>query len=196
MKDYQEIPGGKQRYSAYLIRKPEFLTKPILETILDLTKGKLLSLERLYKGTSSALVIFGPKILETRFGDLLSLLELEDYTKVSAELRAWEVTKMERSQLNNIFDGLPQLSSDQQFWWQVVLNGGSGQIRAVFVAPGVEPNILAVLEGIGQGALKKVPRPFTSSQILEFYRSRIFEPASAFALTAEEVLTLIGLLHR
>ena len=197
MKDYQEIPKLEKEYSIFLIRRPEFFTLQTLETISDLCKGKILSFERLFKGSSKALVIFGPKkILSGRFSEILELLELEDYTNPPGEAVAWEV---ERRDLefgnNNIFNSIPYLEEDEQFFWQLTVNGNQGQIRAVFISQNSErkKTLVSQLENLGEDYLQKVPRPLTGLQILENYRQRIFMPSQAFKVNPEEALKIIGL---
>jgi len=198
MKDYQEIPSGEKEYSLYLIRKPLFLTSQILSALVNLSKGKIISLERLFKGQTSALVIFGPKkILEAHFSDILGLLELEDYTKVS-EVISWEVGKKGQTDLNaDIFGDLPVFSEQEQFWWQVIIRDFEVQMRAVFAFADKERKQLAsVLEKVGEKNLSKLPKAFSSEQILDFYRKRVFTPADSFTSKSDEVLSFIGLLRK
>ena len=197
MRDYQEIPKVEKEYGIYLIRKPQFLTLQTLNTIFDLSKGKILSFERLFKGRSQALVIFGPKkILSSRFSEILGLLELEDYTKVPGEIVAWEVERRDiEFSNNNIFSSIPYLEADEHFFWQLIVNRDQGQIRAVFISQNRErkKTLVSQLENLGENYLKKVPRPLTGSQILENYRQRIFTPSQAFKVNPEEIRKIIGL---
>lgn len=201
MKDYQEIPSQGREYSVYLIRKPQFLSVQILNTLLDLSKGKVIALERLFKGKNSALVIFGPRnILENRFSELLGLLELEDYTRVVGEVASWELGK--RGDITgNIFESLPAFAEFEQFWWQVTLSGSSsgsfGQLRAIFVAESKERlnDLTNIFESLNDNFVK-IPRPFSSREMLEFYRQRSLTRANTFTLSADETLRIIGLLHK
>lgn len=197
MKDYQEIPKLEKEYGIFLIRRPEFFTFQTLETILDLCKGKILSFERLFKGSSKAFVIFGPKkILSGRFSEILGLLELEDYTKAPGEIVAWEVGRKDTEPgNNNIFSSLPHLEDDEQFFWQLLINGDQGQIRAVFISQNSErkKTLVSQLENLGENYLQKVPRPATGPQILENYSKRISMPSQAFKVNPEEILKIIGL---
>ena len=200
MRDYQEIPKLEKEYGIFLVRRTEFFTIQTLETILDLCKGKILSFERLFKGNSRAFVIFGPKkILQGRFSEILGLLELEDYTKVPGEAVAWEVEKRDVGfGESNIFNSLPYLKDDEQFFWQLVTNGNQGQIKAVFISQNSvrKKTLTPQLETIGEKYLKKVPRPHTYSQIFEDYRQRIFVPSLAFKLKTDEILKITGLPHK
>src|SRR5437870_4004856 len=96
MRDYQENPGHfKIEYSLFLIRSPEALNINVLKAIeVELSKENLIiSLERLFKGTKTALVIFGPKIILQKFSTTLNLLELEEYTKQAkdGQISVWEM---------------------------------------------------------------------------------------------------------
>lgn len=206
MKDYQEVPSGESDYGVYLLRKPQFLTTQILSAILKLSKGKIVSLERLFKGETSALVIFGPRnSLERHFGEILGLLELEDYTKVSGEFMSWEFGKKAPLQNLTPFNNFPRLLPNEHFWWQINILSNeresgnySGQLRAVLISPDKErldSLVSKFQESIG-GFLVKLPTPFTSSQILEFYRQRIISPANTITLKTEEVILLTGFPHK
>jgi len=199
MKNYQEIPDALKEYGIYLVKKPNFLTLQVLGMLLDLCQGKLLSFERLFKGNLQVLVIFGPKkILSERFSEILGLLELEDYTRVSGDLIAWEVGRKETGEFaGDIFKNFPALDEDEQFFWQVILNGNHGQIRAVLFVQDIERKkiLVSTLENIGGKLLHKIPKPFTSAQIFENYRKRIFIPSFGYKLTKEEILRFTGLLH-
>lgn len=243
MRDFQEVPEKKLRYSVFLIQNPGVLTEGLLSELHKLIKkGEIISLERLFKGNESALVIFGPKEILQQFNDL-HLLELEDYTAVNSDqVVAWELTVRDHQQLHgNLFTQVPEFEHDEQFWWQIILqtysknylsefidtlrgikssnkvsfllrnetksltkelhslrNQNSAfqtQIRAVLVAPTDERRrkLKVLLENIGNGLIK-IPRPYSSSQILEFYTTRNFTPASfgVSILSPAEILSLIG----
>ena len=72
----------------------------------------------------------------------------------------------------------------------------SGQIRAALVSddPIRRKNLALSLENLGEGKLVKIPRPFTSSQLLESYKSRVLQlqpTSNSLTLTAREVLALL-----
>ena len=69
MKDFREKPSTKIEYSLFLIKKPHNLNKQMLQVIFeDLSKLKaLISFEKLFKGRAGAQVIYGPKIILTKF---------------------------------------------------------------------------------------------------------------------------------
>lgn len=212
MRDYQESPKhSKAEYSLYLIRNTAELTTFTLDLIYNqiIKKGLLLSLERLFKGKKSALVIYGPKNTLTNLSDKLNLLELEDYTAVDREgIVAWEVgirkpvlAQEEISGIDNFFKNLPHLNETEQFWWQLVLQANpkkgkslfTGQIRAVLYSPDEtrRKKLAENLQNLPPKHLAKVPKPFTSDQILEFYKMRALSKSETNpALTSKEVLKL------
>lgn len=129
MKDFQDKPEklGSQ-YAPFLIRNTTALTEDLLKQLHNeiFKKGQLISLERLFKGLRSALIIYGPKEILVRYSEPLKLIELEDYTGVNIEhLSVWEVGVKEltslKENLPNLFKELPQLLDQEQFWWQLVL---------------------------------------------------------------------------
>lgn len=130
MKDFREVPGIEN--SVFLIREIHALTNRFLESLYESTKeeGDIISLERLVKGTQSALVIFGPKNILQQYITQLNLLELEDYTKVDPKkISIWEMVVKDRSIFETedfeILKNLPSLEKDEQLWWQVILKAQS-----------------------------------------------------------------------
>lgn len=200
MRDFQELPRS-QEYGLFLIRNPAQFRADILDLIHTriAQEGLIVSLERLFKGKKSTLVIFGPKkVLESL--PQLDLLELEDYTDVNrGNLSAWEVGvesfKDTYSGVKSFFKDLPQLDMEEQFWWQIVLGSSfQSQIRAVIVSPNLQrrQDISQKIQRIDLGRLTKIPKPFTENQFLDFYqrRSLILDPHNP-NLTPQEVLQLI-----
>lgn len=220
MRDYQEIPEKKLQYSVYLIQNPEALNSETLNGMhQSIKRGEILSLERLFKGEQSALVIFGPKPVLQNL-ESLNLLELEDYTGVKGDdALAWELTLRDQGVSGYIFNQMPELETEEQFWWQIVLQTYSknylselidrlrglqplsdnkafqAQIRAVLVVPSEQrrKKLKVLLENLADNLIK-IPRPYTSLQILEFYTQRSFTPVSfgVSALSSSEVLALLG----
>lgn len=198
MKDFSETPGNlNTQYSLFLIRNPAALTVELLKTFWDqLSKeARVISLERLFKGKKSALVIFGPKNLLVNQGANLNLLELEDYTNVEEQkVTAWEVRVRV---IENLFNFLPDLNPDEQFWWQVVLQPKGkefkSQVRAAILSGSSDrrKSLAASLENLGEGKAIKMPRPLTSTQILESYRKRQLQQSTPFILKSEDALKLV-----
>lgn len=191
MREYQEIPReSRADYGLFLVRQPERFDAKILASIHQkvLVESLILSVERLFKGSQSALTIFGPTKVLLSYNDQLNLLELEDY---AAGLRAediaiWEVglkntSKFNPANLNNIFYNLSQLGEEEQFFWQVVLSARKDeekpfqtQIRAaVYCQDPPRRKVLASdLQTIALGELTKVPRPFSTQQMLDAFKQR------------------------
>ncbi len=204
MRDYQEVPDKKKAQSVFLIQNPTALTLEVINLLHHEVGEGILSLERLFKGSKSALVLFGPKPVLEKFGSL-NLLELEDYTRVPVEkVTAWEVGTKEDGLEGfiNPFTDVPALSSDEQFWWQITMQPKrpaqkfQTQIRAVFLS-GDEKHkqeVLPKLQNLGNPTLTKVPKPLTSAQILEAYKLRSLPGMMQKALetTANEILVLLG----
>lgn len=212
MHDYQESPKHSHvEYGLYLIRNTQGLTTYILDLIHGraVKKGILISLERLFRGGKSALVIYGPKSILIDFIEKLNLLELEDYTAIDKEqMQAWEVgarkpilAEEEILNIDNFFKNFPLLSDTEQFWWQLVLHPNhkkekkyfTGQIRAVVYCEdlGRRKKLSDALQNLSPKHFMKVPKPFTSGQILEFYQMRVLDKSETNpSLTPDEVLKL------
>lgn len=188
MKDFREIPKGDQ-YSLFLIRQPHSLNKDLLEQLWNdsLQEGQILSLERLFKGRSSALVVFGSKRILTKYTNLLNLVELEDYTNCDQQsLTIWEIRIKDPTKLENasIFLNFPHLQESEQVFWQLVLQAKrgadkifSGQLRAVVLTPDTKRRrqLTTSLQDLNGAILLKVPRPFSLSKMFEFYQKRSLE---------------------
>ncbi len=220
MKDFQDNPESlKADYGLFLIRNPSQLTVELLKTLHDqvAAEGLIVSIERLFKGQESALAIFGPRQLLLSFSSL-NLLELEDYTEVDKEqIQAWEVGIKNKTALESadfqLFDNLPELKSDELFWWQIALrpmpqnfmagkskesiNSFQGQIRAVFFSarPERRHQLGTDLQNLAPGILAKIPKPFTSSQILKLYQQRSLSAGKneTQILSSKEIIGLIRL---
>ncbi len=235
----------------FLIKNPQALLKVIdlLHEAL-LKEGHLIAFERLFKGSQSALVVYGPRNLLLRLSPDLNLLELEEYAKVDpSQVVAWEVGTKDQVSFHldkfNVFEGLPSLQPGEQFWWQIVLQPTKGplwpnlnskrkildlvgkdktyllnlqkmftshpqlkeiavrknqqktfqaQIRAVLVSFDSKrrENVSGQLANLANGKLVKLPKPFTSEQILDLYNQRSKSHPQGLILTSEEVLKLTG----
>lgn len=261
MKDFAEKPSalGKD-YSLFLIRNPQALSIKLLEELhaLTLKTGHIITLERLFKGPKSAVVIFGPKSILDNYPDL-NLLELEDYTNIpETDIIAWEVGTKDPVLFHfepvSVFKQLPKLNESQQFWWQLTLRGSKdklwpgfgdsnlgekiihtfmnilglgdsksiktlnkliandqhlkflaeqknnqkvfkAEIRAVSVATDekMREHLAKQMEIIDEGKLIKLPKAYTSAQILSLYKERAklasnFHPLN---LTVDEALQLV-----
>lgn len=261
MKDFAEKPSalGKD-YALFLIRNPQALSEKLLEELHALTfkTGHIITLERLFKGAKSAVVVFGPKSILDNYPDL-NLLELEDYTTVNEDhVITWEIGTKDPVLFHfypiSVFKQLPKLGEDQQFWWQLTLRGtkeplwlGWGEksiiqkmfnlslnvlglsngnnaatlnhlisqnpdlkqvaeqkndqkvfkaeIRAVAVSANekIREYLAKQMEVIDEGKLIKLPKAYTSVQILSLYKQRAklasnFHPLN---LTVDEISQLV-----
>ncbi len=215
MRDFQENPRlFKTEYALYLLRNPRALDEGLIKRLYeDMEKdGFIVSIERLFRGLESALVIYGPSRTLGKYASDLALLELEDYTNMEvAHVQAWEIGfKSQGQSYQKLFQNLPALNKDEQFWWQLVIQpkpplfpGKESdqkyfytQIRAVLVSAdeGRKQKLSQELQNLAEGFLVKLPKPFTSSQILEFYRQRALGVGKkGEVVSAEEILKLIRL---
>ncbi|MFH0937623.1 MAG: hypothetical protein V1808_05035 [Candidatus Daviesbacteria bacterium] len=129
MSDYQERPLSLGLpYALYLVQKPEGLTTEIINRIHEgcLLDRLIISLERLFRGERTALVIFGPTKILRPLSEDLGLLEIEDYSlKVDGEFSAWEMGIKKEPEsflsLESFLKTIPALLEKEQIWWQLVL---------------------------------------------------------------------------
>lgn len=208
MRDFQESPKHfNTEYGLFLIRNTLGLTEQVLDSFHNqiIKDGLIISFERLFKGSKSALVIFGPKDILLAFQSKLNLLELEDYTVINKDhATAWEVGvkggNIKIEETDNFFANFPALSQAEQFWWQLTLQaknqkeGFYSQIRAVVISSdlGRRKKISELLQNLSSGHLSKIPKPFTSIQIVEFYQNRNLgkDPTNP-TLQTKEILKMV-----
>lgn len=155
MKDVFEFPENTS--SLFLIRNPGVFSG---ETLRDLRQkmqsGQIISLERLFKGSKSALVIYGSGRLLQEFHNL-DLLELLDYSQVKkAHSLAWEIKKP-------ISPANFKLAPDEELWLQYVCQTHSSDFSV---------HLRAVL--ISSDSKKKDHK--SSTEILRDYRKRSIAP--------------------
>lgn len=197
MRDYHDIPVNQQtNYSLYLIKNEVGLTEDFLEQINKIIDKKrlIISLERLYKGTKKALVIYGPVTILKQFSKELDLMELEDYSlkneqgDLSHNL-CWEVSAKHFQKINASILGLREVSENlremEEIWWQLVLqpqcerNGiqpiFKAFIRVVVICADEQKGKdikLNLEKQIKESGLLSLPQAYSSSQILQFYQKR------------------------
>lgn len=182
MKDFTEIPQkSKLEYSLFLIRKSSNLTVSLLQSIHDdlIKEGLIVSLERLFKGSESALCIFGPKKILANYSDKLDLMELEDYS-TSFHTENTTVWEIDSQKIENPFSGLPQLGPNEQFCWQVLVSGKHIQIRAAILANDPKRR--------KEFVRNKLPRPFSNNVMLKLYHQRSMDQESSREFNAEILL--------
>ncbi len=212
MKDFEEISvKPKTDYGLFLVRRKEGLDVDTLDSLgkFLFDDGLKISLERLIKDQKAALTIFGPKDILDKFNEKLNLLELEDYMQGldSRDVAIWEVGLKNTKNLsldskNEIFENLSYLDKEDQFFWQVVLGpkkeGGSlvfkTQIRAVTFAKDPERRkmIVEIFQNLKFGELTKIPRLFSSLQMLDFYGLRsLTKDSSGPVLNSKGIMHLL-----
>lgn len=211
MRDYREIPQkSKVDYGLFLIRQPEKFDVNFLNSIQRqmLTGNLLVSMERLFKGSQSALTIFGPRNITSSYNSQLNLLELEDYAAgLNAEdISIWEAGLKNTGNFNplnldNIFNDLSQLREEEQFFWQVILaarkdeeNPFQTQIRAVVYSrdPMRRKTLVSDLVNIASPELTKVPRPFSTEQMLDSFKQRsLSKDSKGPIVNSEGVMRLV-----
>lgn len=211
MRDYQEIPQqSKVEYGLFLIRQPDRFNALILNAIRKSMLGSnfIVSIERLFKGSKSALTIFGPRKILDQFIDKLNLLELEDYTLdlSSNHIVIWEVgiKDIQANKLDNIdnfFKNFPLLDAEDQFLWQIVLTAKSvegvafhSQIRAAVYSKELvrRKTLVPLLQNLGVEELVKIPRPFSAEQMLSFFKLRsLSKDSKGPVLESEQILRLL-----
>lgn len=204
MRDFTEIPPANQQYGLFLIRKMAGLSGQFIDSLHDdsLQTGLNIAFERLFKGNRCALVVFGPRKPLLKYQDSLDLLELEDYTNVSSEdTFVWEIGIKSTGEGQKVFDNLPQFLETEQFWWQLVLWAGKSapqfhtQIRAVLISADLErrKDLTQKLQSVLSDKLIKLPKAFSNTQMLDFYKKRSFQKNAQKnpQLNSEEILQLI-----
>lgn len=212
MKEFQGIPQkSKEEHGLFLIRQTGNLNAKILDFIreLVLVENLSISIERLFKGKKSALTVFGPKKILDKFTGKLDLLELEDYVSPldSKDIAIWEVgvknTKnLSPEDLDSIFGSLPKLGDEDQFFWQVILGvrkdqadlSFQTQIRAAFFTKDFirRETLSALFQHLKFGELTKISKPFSTKQMMDFYRLRsLTKDSSGPVLDSEGVMSLV-----
>lgn len=227
MVDYREHPlNFKIGYSLYLVSKPQMLTPEFVNQLyLSMIEDNLIfSLERLFKGQKRALLVYGPSNKFRQFVNFLGLIELEEYSRkieidqleAQAPIFAWEVgTKNSSGEVavSSLLSYMPQLNSNEEFWWQVVLqpyktwnvlrlmkreekkDGFKAIIRAVVKADdrkraaSLQDELTKI--GADQGLLP-LPQIYTTSQVIKFYQERMMPFNLTLNLKTEEVIGFLS----
>lgn len=190
MRDFAEVPSI-QEHGLFLIKKRTGLNQQLLQLIhQDLQKSRsIISFERLFKGSESALVVFGPKKLLSKYNSNLDLLELEDYTNVDeGNVAGWEISTRDshKEDISQKETAAPLLNQEEQFWWQVILwvekgkSQASGlfktQVRCLVITPNEErkKNLTQILAELPENAVK-LPKAFSNKQLLDLYIKRSYQ---------------------
>lgn len=213
----------KLKYSLFLIQNPTALTFEVLRNIHDeaAKNNTIISLEKLFKGKKTALIIFAPEELINKFSHILNLLELEDYSLKSIDnFKIWEIgcKNLSPKLLGKDFSiNLPNLKEDEEFWWQIILKPKIGSfqcreknahfqsvIRGILLTTDkakeqeISEILFAKSKELGFSIL---PQSLASNELLKFYQQRILPLSynkdlgeeSLPYLSNEQVIALLSL---
>lgn len=199
MKDFEEGPEdfGPDN-GLFLIRKQHPLTIELLDYIIKVLKKKsvIISLERLFKGGESALCLYGPKKAISKLTKALDLIELEDYTD-AVDIAIWQMgTKtLNHKMTKSFFSDFPKLEDGEQVWFQMVLQPASRgehfrcQIRGVIVSGDARrKKQLALVLQVPRNNLLKVPMPFSTLQMMDFYKKRSIVGRTKVEFSAGDII--------
>lgn len=201
MRDFGKSPQDFAQYnSLFLIRKVDALTPKLLEWLYQRTEksGKIFSLERLFKGSESALVIYGPSKMLLELTSTLDLIELEDYARQEVEASVWEMGVKGKvgPQKESLFLDFPKLDKGEQVWYQIVLQAQKGknsqfscQIRVAVLSSDLKRRKkLSEALQTPKRHFVKIPQAFSTTQILDFYRKRSMVGRTYAKLTEDEIV--------
>lgn len=129
IKDFQILPPYSINTGLFLIKNTKGLTEEVLKGLFAgmVREDSTISIERVFKGSESALLVFGRKSILMSYFSILDLLELEDYINIKGKTVFFEET-------------MPPLTLNEQFWWQMILlpqeseNKFKVQIRTAILA--------------------------------------------------------------
>lgn len=211
MRDYQEIPSksGKD-FGLFLIRNSQALNEHFFNSLhADLLQSGLnISIERLFKGQESAVVLYGSSELLDKYKQPLNLLELEDYTNIEADKAvAWEIGikngPLTSDNGQKIFENLPELSQTEQSWWQIIVwvekgdtNFFRAHIRTVIYGDDQlrKKDLTQKIQNLSLDKFVKLPKAYSNTQVVDFYKNRSFPKLSENQkLSGQEIIRLISL---
>lgn len=192
MRDFLIKPDTKSEYGLFLVRNLNNFNLSFLNSIFtDLKKlDFLISFERLFKDGESALVIFGPRKVLLNYQHL-NLLELEDYAKLNLTDAAIFEADFKSSQ--DLRAHLPKLTNNERVWVQLICKGEksfSSQLRVVIYSASKLKNLTEEFQTNFKGQLNKLPKPYSKSQLFEFYKMRSFIKGEARKMKIEDILNL------
>ena len=113
-------------YGVFLIRQKAQLNSEFLQNLYNvLFFEETVSIEKLFKGSSYALVLYASKQTAFKLGNVVDLLELEDFTAVDpakvSVCRLSLKTGFKSQDIPALFKISPVLEKDEQLWIQLVL---------------------------------------------------------------------------
>ncbi len=206
MKNFQDTPVLNLPYGLFLIRNKAVLSQETLEKMHAWAANLkvIFSLEKLFKGPQSALVIFAPLGI-AEFLPELQLLQLENYLPQVSDTFIWQISPKPNPKklvINAAFLKEVHLSQDQQFFWQVVcapqkkglfqvtiraMVVDQKQIGRVELARTIDKHILDTT-----GLIKQ--REQTNSDLYDDFERRVVvkKEAQPFLLSTQEVLASLG----
>lgn len=200
MKDFQEVVDDEK--GVFLIKNHSAISQFLAG--LSGMPDTSISLEKLFKGSKAAYVVYGDKEILLKFPDL-DLLELEDYSrqvfaKQVLPFSAWEVgTKDEVNMHRKLTEDHPlfkdvYMQIEEQLWWQIILHsdkdGFKSTIRAILICgPDRKAKLSADLQK-NEFGLVKVPRPIALMDYLKAYQHRSLSQVQ-LNLSINEVLKLV-----
>jgi hypothetical protein len=216
MKNYQEVPTTKFPYGVFLIRNENFVLQN--GTLNELYKfcleaNAIISIERLWKGSQKALVLYAPQNIG-QFLPELELLEIEDYIEKEAkdnqkkasvdEVIVWNYHPKNEQELTipETFLKDLQFNQDQNVFWQIVLNATKKEnhfqlnCRVMVVEPDVHKRI-ELAKRIDQYifntlGLKKKETKDSISVLFDNYKKRVLVPVEVegFVLSTQTIKKL------
>ena len=210
MQGFQEEPKEELAYGLFLIRNIRSLDESVIRKLHSFSKSlnAHFSLERLFKGSETVLVMYAPKSVAENFPEL-DLFELENYLSAENvnESTAWVIQPKNNPKkeliTKNGFLKMLDLTPDQKFFWQIVLNSENTEdfqvtLRAVVLEKDAHKRIELAKKidkeiSDSTGLIKQV-REQSSSSIFEDYEKRKIFPRQAqkFMLNPLEILKLLA----
>lgn len=207
MSNYQYTPKTSSRSSSlFLIQAENVLTAEIMDQLYgQLRATEIISLERLFKGSKRALVIYGPEEVIKQFLNTLQPLELEDYTSLSVQTGltqfAWVLTAKQGG--GNKFDttsiSMPDLNTNEQIWFQIVTQKRSDVhqnaiLRLVVSCEENRKTLLMdeVVKIINQAGIIRVPTALSHETVMTHFKDRAMPNNNGVTgLSKEGILKLL-----
>lgn len=148
-------------------------------------------------------MLYAPAKIIQNYLKFLDLLEIEDYTSLrEGDFLGFEMGTKDATlpkNFHNFFQDFPQLEDSENLWWQLVLRakkmGMFEVLPRVIITSALAEKRAGVeqkLHHLAGGFLTKVPKPYSKSQMLKFYKQREFgKGVHNPTLASEEILKLI-----
>lgn len=202
MKDFAQSPEDFEADNIlFLVRKPLLLTPQIISSLYQAIQKKdlIISLERLFKGKQSALVIYGPRSQLEPLKSTLDLLELEDYIEGKNQISSWDVgfKKSKTLKTRSLFASFPILKGEEQVWYQMVLKAQKkkigqfgAQLRVVVLAQSLQRRERLLKALLVRSHLVVIPTPYANLQRLEFYKKRSVLGRADIKVSGAEIINL------